>query len=870
MTAVVKAREKARRLGVLPMFMAALVAALVGSAVWITVASAGVHDNSAFELDANTADGAAAGTDWEIICKEFNEGGTGGSGPACQAAAGGASGAVRKLFITDDKLNTGSSDDQPGTGATKDTNDISGWDCKLANISPPKNDMLHAGAAVYNVAGKQVIYFFLDRKNSDNGNANVGFWFMRGQKGCPAVANGPTVNFTGGPHAKGDVLVTSAFTGGGGVSEILVFAWCSDPGTPDLKCGNSGTPGTVGSIAAGSGDGPLQLIAKGADCRPVPAAPVNPAVCATVNRGGEAATKTTPPIPADPAVDPLWPYVGAGNPSNVYEPGALFEGGINTSDLGLNIGCGGTFLADTRSSQSPTAQLHDFSLGSLTFCEASMTTAPSVTTEVSPGTSVTDTATVTGTGTGSPPTPTGSVTFFLCAPSELSPQNTGTCPAGAGTQVGNPVALGGSGAIATATSSAVAPTTPGKYCFRATWPGDSNYAGPLSETNSASECFTVRQIPTTTVTGPSSSSTGLPAQASAVALGTLLYDRAVVSASQAGGGAVTGTVTFFVCAPSELTAGACAAGTGTQVGSAVALVASNPATTPPSAVAVSSPGVNANVAGTWCFRATYTPSGSTYTGSSDVGQTTECVTVNKVNTTTVTTPSTTGIVAVNTSVTDTAVVTAATSGDGTPTGTIDFFVCSPSQLTPPNTGTCAAGTGSAAGSKTAAAVGGSNPPASTATSDAVIANVAGKWCFRAVYTPGGANGGNYNGSSEAGTATECFSVRDSTSATSVQRWLPNDKATITSAGGSPLNGTVTFTLHNSADCTGAAIAGATKVHTLTDAASGLEYSTDNTTVFVTSPGGSYSWKTVFAPANPTLVTGTTKCETTSLTINDNP
>src|SRR4029077_542863 len=120
------------------------------------------------------------------------------------------------------------------------------------------------------------------------------------------------------------------------------------------------------------------------------------------------------------------------------------------------------------------------------------TTTPSAGTgandSVSPGTSVTDLATVKGTGISSPPTPSGNVTFFLCDRTDTSSTATGDT---GGPQVGSPVALSGTGqpqGTAVATSSAVntaaSPLAPGRYCWRATWPGDSNYTGgPFVETN---------------------------------------------------------------------------------------------------------------------------------------------------------------------------------------------------------------------------------------------------------------------------------------------------------------------------------------------------------------------------------------------------
>ena len=83
------------------------------------------------------------------------------------------------------------------------------------------------------------------------------------------------------------------------------------------------------------------------------------------------------------------------------------------------------------------------------------------------------------------------------------------------------------------------------------------------------------------------------------------------------------------------------------------------------------------------FRAVYTPTGSTYTGSSDATHG-ECVTVSKAPTTTTTTPSDGAgdpvtELAVGDSAFDKAVVEGVAAG-GTPTGTVDFFICDPSQV----------------------------------------------------------------------------------------------------------------------------------------------------------------------------------------------
>jgi hypothetical protein len=348
-----------------------------------------------------------------------------------------------------------------------------------------------------------------------------------------------------------------------------------------------------------------------------------------------------------------------------------------------------------------------------------------------------------------------------------------------------------------------------------------------------------------------------------VALGTSLFDKAVVTGT-AVGGSPPGAVNFSICDPSQVTGAAgsevCALGDGTAL-------SGNPRTLVPGANStssvLSSPGVAGNKAGVWCFNATYVPTGTTYTGSSDATHG-ECVTVSKAPTTTVTTPSTAGPVAVNALVTDHAVVTGS-SADGTPTGTIAFFICNPSQTTgSAGSEVCATG-GTALNAPTATDVPNSSPPQTEAFSDVVTANVVGTWCFRAEYTPGGANGGNYTASSDA-RHSECFLVQDTTSGTSAQNWLPNDSATFTSAGGTALNGTLSFTLYSGNDCgaTSGSIIIPAETFTLTNAASPVTRATTNAS-FLVSASTSTSWKVVFTSSDPN-VGSSSKCETTSLTI----
>src|SRR5262249_28779472 len=161
------------------------------------------------------------------------------------------------------------------------------------------------------------------------------------------------------------------------------------------------------------------------------------------------------------------------------------------------------------------------------------------------------------------------------------------------------------------------------------------------------------------------------------------------------------------------------------------------------------------------------------------------------------------------------------------TGTVTFFVCNPGQV---SGGTCATG-GSQVGSPVNLnPTAGSNPPSSTADSAAVTANQLGTWCFRGVYTPGGANGSSDTGSAVASPG-ECFTVTDTSSATSAQTWVPNDTATVTSAHGAPMNGSLSIALHESADCSGPAVAGQTYTFPVSGTSSSTQ-TTSNTTYSV--------------------------------------
>jgi hypothetical protein len=828
-----KGSKRRARFLILPLLLAAC------TALFFVAGAQAVHDTGLFQLDGNaTTVNPPAGDDWDHVCHQV-------TGSDCSTSSN-TNGATAVDWTAEPNLNstifTG--------GGSKDPQDISSWAWKDgAGGLPDKDNLLHSFAARYSVPSNancpgpggntdgtkncDVLFFGSDRLDN-SGDAQQGFWFFQNKITLGSTPSGGGFNFSG-VHKNGDLLIISDFSNGGSTSTISVYVWNN----------------------AVSGNLQLLQTSNAANCG---TAAATDAFCGIVN----GSTITMP-----------WSFTDkSGTPNNGALNGEFYEGGINLSKFNLGGECFSSIASETRSSTSTTATLKDFVLGQFAVCGASMTTTPSTTGEVSPGQSVTDQADVTGTGTSSPPDPTGNVTFFLC-----SVTGSNTCDSG-GTQVGNPVPLDGGAnttdglahAISGAVNTAQNPLLPGKYCFRAEWPGDSNYSPPTPpgkfiETNPSGECFTVRTIPTTTTTTPSNVS-GQPL-GGGLLVGVTLYDKAVVTGTAVGGNP-PGTINFFVCDPTQVQGAAgsenCPSGFGTPLGGNPRTLLADAGSSPPTSSVLSSPGVQATSAGVWCFRAEYTHSGTTYEDSHDSSHG-ECVTVGPLGTTTVTTPQSggnpiSGALAVNAVVTDHALVTAVSTGDGTPTGTINFFICSP-LVVAANGGDCHAN-GTPAGSKTANAVAGSSPPASSADSDQITASSVGTWCFRAEYVPGGANGNNYTGSSDSSTG-ECFLVQDSTAASSEQDWLPNDTAHISSTGGTALNGSLTITLYESADCSGTAVTGQSYPFTLTNETSPVTRSTSNSTYLVTADK-TVSWKIVFTPDAGTNVTGSSHCETTSLTI----
>lgn len=496
-------KHRGRR-GLTGLAVLGLVAGIIGSA---GVALA-VHDET-FQLDGDIAASTTtsiSGTetiDWSSI---FNvDAATGAGVPKGTLPTGYQDAAFKKDFNHAGGTTTFSTSD-PTTYATgsKDTLPISGWQCNLDNNVNSKIDVMNAYTVAYEgTTGDELMYFALER-NTNTGDANVGFWFLQDEVGC--TSTGAAVTFSG-EHFDGDVLVVSEFSNGGLVSTINVYRWDRNNGHADCNTqpvgagcvlNPAGVPGVLNPTPVGSG----------ADCRNA-TLPIGDAACAASNTtaNGTNGTITTPWLTAN-FKDKV---------SNKLRTSEFFEGGINLTDLDLGGKCFNSFLADTRSSTSLTATLFDFAGGTVGACTSTSVTTPKYDngtsyvdfpangSGISIGTNarvnVRDSALLTVDGVDAY---TGDVTFSLCGPLDLT--STSNCQTG-GVPIGSPVAVAGTGPE-TVLGPVATLTSAGRYCWRAEYSGDAAAGVPSSSDPKAppaidttvTECFKVNPVQPTLTT----------------------------------------------------------------------------------------------------------------------------------------------------------------------------------------------------------------------------------------------------------------------------------------------------------------------------------------------------------------------------------
>jgi uncharacterized repeat protein (TIGR01451 family) len=498
--------------------------------------------------------------------------------------------AIDSVFIPGSVEKDGADVTYYSGGGSKDVNDISQWKYSSNDVAPDKDEILDAFAAAYEKNGDTFVYFGADRFDG-SGDSFIGFWFLQNN-----ISLGASGSFNG-VHKNGDILVLSDFTNGGSVAGIKIYEWLN---------------------------GGLSLKESGAECD----VPGPEQACATVNAG----TTNAP-----------WAFLNKSGSSD-FAAGEFYEGGVNLDTIfGGNAPCFSGFLAETRSSQSTTAQLKDFALGNLSTCvPPDMATDASVSTWHFGDAGVTDTATLTGTAAHG--APSGSVRFYVCLPGEALPCAGTTHP------VGGAVAVTTSGSTGTATSIAYVPTAVGKYCFRAVYTPDaaSDYLA-ASHTNETTECFTVVKNNTTITTSAEET----------VDISATINDSAVLAGATSDAG---GTIIFRAYGPADDNCD------GTPAFTSDPLPVSGNGTYGPVSFTPTTAGVYHWIA--------------TYSGDAkNVGSAGACLddgendTVNKV-TPTITTQAS-AAVTIGGTITDTATV----SGGNSPTGTVSFALYGPADAT---------------------------------------------------------------------------------------------------------------------------------------------------------------------------------------------
>ncbi|WP_019935675.1 hypothetical protein [Oceanimonas smirnovii] len=257
------------------------------------------------------------------------------------------------------------------SGGVKDIQDISSsgmtnkyWTWTTGSV-PDKSNIKDAYAAsmiYYNEEdendpnnGDRIIYFGADRF-SNVGDTFMGFWFFKNKVEIP---EGSTGDFSG-VHENGDALILVNFPqANNAVPLIQVVAW-------DSTCGGKGEKViqnnyTDGDCVANN----LRLVTgeegAGAICDVPPVSGGgNPNACAITN-------ETT--------VDSPWPYTSKDGFVDEFPFETFFEGGINLTQLFPNSdGCFASFMAETRSSSSFTADLKDFVLADFPVCSTDIAT----------------------------------------------------------------------------------------------------------------------------------------------------------------------------------------------------------------------------------------------------------------------------------------------------------------------------------------------------------------------------------------------------------------------------------------------------------------------------------------------------------------
>ncbi len=295
-------------------------AAVAGIAAGVAWANGGLVNSAIpFELDGNATKNNS-GDDWQNV-----------------NATGGASKAHTGVAYDPSNFSGGTTVTDPSTfvQGAKDTDDIGAWHSGPGSI-PPKDDIVTAYAAAYNVGGHLIISFGADRF-ANNGSAQLGFWFFQGSATAPASGSKGVFS---GSHQAGDILALVNFEQGGGVPNIQIYQW--DGGKDPLtlltaSVGKCGDPAATDACAITNDTVPVSLYWPSTFKFPA-----------------------TGPC-ADPGTVSCAPLV------------SFFEGEIDVTALLHGITpCFTTFMSETRSSTSISASLEDYVVHQINICGLSV------------------------------------------------------------------------------------------------------------------------------------------------------------------------------------------------------------------------------------------------------------------------------------------------------------------------------------------------------------------------------------------------------------------------------------------------------------------------------------------------------------------
>lgn len=238
------------------------------------------------------------------------------------------------------------------------------WGCRSVANATDKDDILNAYAmaslGVGEDAGDLILHFGAERYDN-SGSAYIGVWFFQADVTCDLATN----KFTG-TKTNNDILALVNFSNGGSNISIQAFAWHPAASNPTTAAGTFELIGQgVNCLLSSDNDGDPTHGDGGLD------------LCAEVNVTND----VTVPWGAEDK-----PKSGDNN-LNELEPAEFIEGGINLTDAFAAAGhtaptCFGSFMAETRSSDTLSATLKDFALHDLDTCDANITINPSATNRV--------------------------------------------------------------------------------------------------------------------------------------------------------------------------------------------------------------------------------------------------------------------------------------------------------------------------------------------------------------------------------------------------------------------------------------------------------------------------------------------------------